>query len=503
MALYGGITLPGRPDLDNVRKVDLINMGQVRRMMRVGVAISIDWFRDLTSRLDGMKSDLQRDILDVIPPEALDQFSRQDSEDSVYDPDQKNARTEGILNGSGFSFNIDSPDQVSELLFGALDLVQPAESEGIRLKKTTTGTRYTTGKKQLEALKHLHPVIPLILKYKEYSKLQNTFTTVIPQTAVWHNKGMCRVCELWHWEDHPRNHSTINTTRTVPGRLSMKKLNLQQIPSRTEMGRETRKGFVAQKGCKIVSRDASQLHLRLIASMAHDPTMLGIFRADGDIHIETARKAFGLVPSDKVDKFDHRLPAKTANFLVAYQGTGQTLYENLVFFFCMSGKKIPDWLTPEWCDQFIQTWFKIYDQVMPYFDFQKYRCREHGLNWDRFGRVRRIMEVCSCHEKVREAGLRQGANHPIIGLEAGMMRIAQAQIEEEFGKLRSQGAMCEAVIPMHDEVVSEVEEEFVEEAERALAYGIETALVDEDTGQYMLECPMKSDGHTAACWEKD
>lgn len=475
MALFGGITLPGHPDPTNIQRLDLLPLPQIRRMERFGVMIDVDWMRRMSAEIAMDLEGLRKDILDVIPPDLL-----------------------GLMSRSSDEINIDSPEQMAELLYEVLEV-----GKGHRLKRTKSGKQLSTGKKQLETLKREHPVIPKILQYKELSKLKGTFCDKLPDMAILHTKGYCTVCESHHWEDHWRIHSTINTTRTIPGRLSMKDPNLQQIPSRTKRGREVRKGFRAAKGKRIVTRDVGQLHLRLIAHLSGDEVMISIFRRGGDIHVETARKAFGLGPTEKPDDHTQRAPSKTTNFLVAYGGTGATLLDTLIVNFALGGMDPPEWLTLDWCNGFIDQWFGIYAKVRGYFDQQYYRIRRYEMVWCPFGRVRLCPEVRSVHERIVAAGMRQGGNHPIIAMEAGMMKIAQARVESTFERVwRAGGVEVNAIIPVHDEIVVEVDEDWAEEVSERMGEDMAQALVDEGSGRMELSVPIITDGKVKERWEK-
>jgi DNA polymerase-1 len=480
MSLYGGIELPDRPDPENVRKLDLLCVPQIRRMRHVGVAIDPDYFHALGAEFESEAQALHKDITSLIPPDKLEQFLS-DSRDID-------------------EININSAEQMADLLFGVLGV-----GRGQRLKTTKSGKRLSTGKKQLEQLKREHAIIPKMLEYKECCKLKSDFCDKLPRLAIVHPAGKnCPVCGLHHYEQHSRIHATVNTTRVVAGRLSMKDPNLQQIPSRTKRGQKVRRGFVASRGRRLVTRDASQLHLRLIASLANETTMISIFNAGGDIHVETARRAFGLGPDETPDKHTQRAPSKATNFLIAYGGNEVTLYDTLVLNFALANMEPPDWLTVDWCRDFQEIWFRLYPKVRPYFAHIHWMAKRYGFVWDQFGRVRWVPEVRSVHDRVVNAGLRQGGNHPIIAMEAGLMKIAQARVEDNVLRpMREAGAYAEAVIPVHDEFVMEIGEDEAELIGELVGEEMGLALTDEQTGERMLAVPLKVDGGVGTVWEKD
>lgn len=479
MSLYGGINLPNRPDPENIRKLDAICVPQIRRMMHVGVAIDPIYLMELGLEFDRECQDLHKDITSLIPPDKLDQFLA-DSNDIT-------------------EINVNSAEQMADLLFGVLGV-----GRGQRLKTTKSGKRLSTGKKQLEQLKREHAIIPKLLEYKECRKLMGDFCYKLPAMAREHRAGQNCWCGLRHYETHWRIHATINTTRVVAGRLSMKDPNLQQIPSRTKRGQRVRKGFVASLGCKLVTRDASQLHLRLIASLADELAMIEIFNSNGDIHVETARRAFGLGPDEVPDKHTQRAPSKATNFLIAYGGNEVTLYDTLVLNFALANIDPPDWLTVDWCRDFQETWFGLYRRVKPYFDQIHWMARRYGFVWDSFGRVRWVPEVKSVHDRVVNAGLRQGGNHPIIAMEAGLMKIAQARVEDlVLRPMRENGVWAEAVIPVHDEFVLEVGEDAAEVVGELVGEEMSQALTDTGTREHRLRVPLKVDGGVSDAWVKD
>jgi DNA polymerase-1 len=284
--LFGGITLPGHPDLENIRRLDLLPIPQLRRMMRNGIAIDVPYLGDLSCTLDGTKKELAGQIASYIPLAKLDEF--------ITD------------SGEAIGINVDSAEQIAKFLFETLHV-----GRGKQLKPTKGGERISTGKKQLEQLKLDHPVIPLILQYREASKLKSTYTDKLPRIARLHRGGrsLCPLCNRKHWEDHFRVHPTLLTTRTDTRRLACKDPNLQNIPARTKLGRMVRSAFLASKGYRLVSSDYAQIELRRLAHSSQDQRMIEIFRAGGDIHLDTAMRVFGL-EKDKVDPLLHRAPCK-------------------------------------------------------------------------------------------------------------------------------------------------------------------------------------------------
>lgn len=479
MSLFGGINIPGHPDPENVRRLDILPISQIRRMMRNGIAIDKDWLCQLSSKLELRKSELKKDITSCIPEEALDAFV---------------STTTDELN-----LNVESAQQIATLLFKVLKV-----GSGRRLKTTKAGDRISTGKKQLETLKRDHPVIPLILEYRECSKLKSTYTDALPKLARLHGSGECSVCGLKHAESHYRIHTQILTTRTDTSRLASRKPNLQNIPARTKLGREVRKSFIGQKGKKLVGYDYAQIELRLLAHSAREANMCRIFKANGDIHLDTAMRAFNISDPKHVDKMLHRAPCKNVNFGVAYGLGPEGLFDLMAVTYAVAGAPLPDWLDTAWCAAFIQKWFDLYPDAKEYFDLQHYRARRYGITWCMFGGVRRIPEVRSVHERVRAAGLRQGGNNPIQRGAAGVFKIGMARSEALLSRLRTDHKIyAEALLPIHDELLCEVDEEWADEVGEMVGWEMSEALRDEDTGEYLCRVPITTDGKSMSRWEKE
>lgn len=504
MSLYGNVNLVGRPDLANIQKLDLLPIPMIRRMERYGIAIDIPYFADLTDRLEREMNVLKADIADCIPPDRLDDFL--DKSDSIED---------------WCPINVESGAQLAELLFDMLEV-----GRGKQLKTTKSGDRLSTGKKQLEILKKDHPVIPLILQYRERSKMRNTYTIKMPKVAKFHPAGTCcPVCELSHKVDTWRVHTTLTTTRTDTGRLASKNPALQNLPARTELGRLVRAGFIASPGYVLVTRDYAQIELRLLAHCANDAIMQEIFRTGGDIHIATACSAFDLdyayymllsgkksagtlTPDEKKLWGDFglqkRAPCKNVNFGIVYGLTETGLYDQMALTYATAGLPLPDYITVEWCKQFIQTWFGIYNDVEPYMSTQSYRARRYKMVWEQLGRIRRVPEVSSVHSWIRSAGLRQAGNMPIQSLAAGVMKIGMARVEDNvLLPWLADGVWCWPLLPVHDELVIEAEEDYAEGLGELIGDELNLSMTDTKTGRNLCSVPIKSDGKVMARWQKD
>jgi DNA polymerase-1 len=482
MSLHGGITLPGQPDLDNIRRLDLMILPALNRYSRVGVSIDIPYLEELSLEFGYEMAELQKEISSYIPPHALDQFS---AAAAAVEEEEGSA-----------TINAASAEQIGVLLF---DLLKIGRDK--KLKSTSTG-KISTGRKNLEFVREQHPVVPLILQYRERQKLKSAFCDSLPGKAVRHPRAaVCTVCELAHGQETWRLHTTFTTTRAITGRLSSKAPNLQQIPIRSEIGSRIRGAFLASPGCRLVSVDFSQMEIRDLAHLASARSMISVYEADGDIHMKTAMQTFGISDPKKVDKYLHRLPSKRVNFGIQNGTTEKGLHAQLVTDYWAAGITPPVWLTPEWCKGFIESWHSAYPEVQPYFEEQYHRARRYGFVWDPWGRTRYIPQVrSSLPWKVHE-GLREAQNFPVTASNAEQTKLAMAECEEEFARIRSCGVYCEGLLSIHDQVIAEVEEEYAEYVGDLMVRVFESVMDDRETGERLWRTPIKSDCEILERWK--
>lgn len=291
----------------------------------------------------------------------------------------------------GHEFNIASPSQLSQVLFDELNL----PTAGI--KKVKMG--YSTGQKELDKLRGLSPIIELIEKSREVSKLKNTYVDVLPNLA----------------DKKDRIHTTFNQDVTATGRLSSTNPNLQNIPVRTVQGRQIRAAFVPAEGNVFVNADYSQFELRLAAILANDTDLINDFNNDVDIHTKTASEVYG-VPLEEVSDAQRR-NAKVINFGVLYgmsphglsAATGMTMAE---------------------AKDFIDQYFKLRQKIRSYIDLTLNKAREEGFVETFYGRKRPTPDLKSSNYMVRSAAERAAANMPIQGTEADLMKRAMLEIEK-------------------------------------------------------------------------
>jgi DNA polymerase-1 len=318
-----------------------------------------------------------------------------------------------IYDNVGHEFNINSPSQLSQVLFQELGLA-PA-------RKTKGG--YSTGAAVLEELLGIHPVVELILDYRQLSKIKSTYIDALPSLI---NQKTGRL------------HTSFNQTRTTTGRLSSSEPNLQNIPVRGELGKEVRKAFIAPEGNRLLSADYSQIDLRALAHLSQDKSLLDAFRHDEDIHSATAAQVFGVEPS-KVTP-DMRRVAKTVNFGVIY---GMSEY----------GLEQATGLSREEAARFINAYFEKYPGVKSYLESTKEQARKMGYVQTILGRRRTIPEINAQNRQVREAAERMAINMPVQGTSADIIKVAMINLEREIEK---RGLKSKMLLQVHDELIFEV-----------------------------------------------
>ena len=498
MALFGGITIPDRPDPENIRRLDVLPLPMISQMQRYGMRIDVDHFAELSHRLGERMGDLRADIVNEIPPDKLDRFVELSSDEE--EEDDGLAEEGAVDKFTEVGFNVESSQDIATLLYSVL---------GIHLDSTvdvkkTRGGKLSTGKKTLEQFKREFPVVRLILEYREAAKLKGTYADSMPRRARRHPRGAdCPLCGRHHYTDELRVHSTITTTRTATGRTASKNPNLANIPARTPLGREIRAGFIPSVGHVFAQRDYAQIELRLLADRSGDPTMIRIYNEDGDIHVATAMAAFGIDDPAAVDKLLHRAPSKNVNFAVCYLITGLGLLDLMAVTYASANKPLPDWMDEAWCDQFIQRWFGIYPFVRRYLASEEELIRRYGIAWTRFGRVRRIPETKSYLGYIQEAGVRQGSNHGIQGLNGDLMKLTMGESSVEFARLAEYGVPTYPSMTIYDELLIETPEDYGYAVEDTLEDVMENVLTDRQTGVRMCKVPIKSDGKVMTRWVKE
>ena len=326
-----------------------------------------------------------------------------------------------IYTSAGTTFNINSPKQVGEVLFDQLQLDTKA-------KKSKTG-QYSTSEEVLLSLKPKHPVVGMILAYRELKKLISTYISALP-TYINPETG--------------KIHTTYNQTVTATGRLSSSNPNLQNLPIRSERGQLIRQAVISDEGCVFLSADYSQIELRLMAHFSQDPHMVEAFRSGQDVHAATAAKIFG-VPIEEVTK-DQRRQAKTANFGIIYGISAFGLAQQLD---CSRAE----------AKALIDGYFAAFPGVIDYIERQKQLAREQGYAVTLFGRKRYLPDILSHNATVRSFAERNAVNSPIQGTAADIIKMAMVTIHR---RLKQEGLRAEMIMQVHDELnfnvpVNEVE----------------------------------------------
>ena len=318
---------------------------------------------------------------------------------------------------AGYEFNASSPAQLSEVLFTKLQL----PTAGI--KKGKTG--YSTGQKELDKLRGQHPIIELIERYRELTKLISTYIEALPKLMA----------------ADGRIHTTFNQDVTSTGRLSSTNPNLQNIPVRTELGRKIRQAFVPGDGKVFVGADYSQFELRLAAVLAGDEKLIEDFNSDVDIHAKTAAETYG-ISIDEVSKSQRRA-AKVINFGVLYGMSPHGLAAATGMSFTEAKK-------------FIDHYFEVRKPIRQYLDKILTQAREQGFVETYFGRRRPTPDVKSSNFMVRSSAERAAMNMPIQGTEADLMKLAMIRLEDKLSGL------ADAILQVHDSILVECKPEDVQ-----------------------------------------
>lgn len=358
-----------------------------------------------------------------IDPDFLDKKSK---EFSLY----LEKLEKDIIQLAGEGFNISSPLQLSKILFEKLAL----PTKGI--KKTKNG--YSTGQKELEKLKDYHPIIAKIEEFREYSKLKNTYIDALPKLADKNN----------------RIHSTFNQDITSTGRLSSTNPNLQNIPIRSELGRQIRQGFISDNNNVIISADYSQFELRLAAALSNDTGLISSFKNNEDIHSKTASEMFN-IPLDEVSK-DQRRAAKVINFGVLYG---------------MSAHRLASELGTNYYEakHFIDNYFNSRKPIADFIQKTLLKAEQEGYVETFYGRQRPTPDIKSSNFIIRETAKRAAANMPIQGTEADLMKRAMIKIHKKITKT----GLGDQILQIHDSILIESPKENAAKIAEILKYEME------------------------------
>ena len=355
---------------------------------------------------------------------------------------------EAIWAHAGERFNINSTKQLGTVLFDKLMLPH--------YRKTKSG--YSTDVSVLEKLINYHPIIELILDYRKDTKLKSTYCDGL----------------LKQISDDGRIHTTFKQTQTLTGRLSSAEPNLQNIPVRSEKGKELRKFFVADEGCLLIDADYSQIELRVLAHVSGDETLINAFKNGEDIHTVTASQVFG-VPTDMVTS-EMRKRAKAVNFGIIYGIGDYSLSQDL---------KIPKKTAAE----YIESYLSKYQGVRDYLESTKALAREQGYVETMFGRRRYIPELAVANKNLQSFGERVAMNTPIQGAAADLIKFAMIRTDR---MLKEAGLKARLILQIHDELIIESPIEEAEQAKEILREAMQ--------GAAELAVPLKVDISIGKSW---
>ncbi|MFQ6069575.1 MAG: DNA polymerase I [Candidatus Aminicenantales bacterium] len=353
-----------------------------------------------------------------------------------------NYLTKKIYETSGEEFNINSPQQLADVLFNKMKL--PAS------KRTKTSKGYSTSVTVLKELARIHPIAEYLLEYRQLSKLKSSYADSLP---------------LLINPETGRIHTSYNQTVTATGRLSSSDPNLQNIPARGELGRRFRQAFIPEKGHLLLSADYSQIELRVLAHFSEDPALLETFKQDHDVHQDTALRVFG--EDSLLFKEEQRRRAKIINFSIIYGASAYSLSREL-------GTSVAE------AQAFIDRYFEKHTKVSDFLEKIVNEAREKGFSQTLFGRKRQVPELKHADKLTQQAGRRIALNTPIQGTAADLMKKAMVDIWRELKKRSLKSKM---ILQVHDELVFEVPDRERDE--------METLVREKMENVFPLKAPLK------------
>lgn len=408
----------------------------------------LDLFKDVEMPLVPILAEMERAGI-LLDSKFLDQLS--DTMETRLDEIQAE-----IFEAVGHEFNVNSTQQLSTVLFDELELTPPD-----RARKTSSG-HYSTAASILEELTPQHEIATLVLEYREISKLKSTYADAFPQQV---NPETGRV------------HTSYNQTGSVTGRLASSDPNLQNIPIRTELGREIRRAFVPKPGNVLLSTDYSQIELRIVAHIAEDEAMIKAFKEDQDIHTTTAAAISGCELEDVTPEM--RRNAKAINFGLIY---GMSPY----------GLTRTTDLTLAEAENFVDAYFERFPGVQKYLNEVRERVTVDGYVSTLLGRRRyfpQLEQGSTVNETARSRALREAINAPIQGTAADIIKLAMLELP---AKLETAGLRAAMLLQVHDELVFECPEEELRETAEMVEKVMQEA--------YKLDVPLKTDTKVGENW---
>lgn len=459
--LYNGVRLLGDgPCLANVAKIDHGARPMINRMMQTGMQVDLSHFA----------------AMETVLIEDMDRI------------------TEEVRELTGVYTNLDSGDQVSQLLFKRMGLKQA------RVKLTKSGDRESVENEVLVAIQHEHPVVGKILEFKELSKLKGTYVSPMPKLAQRTAHGV--------WRMYPK----LGDTRVPSGRLNCKEPNLLAMPNRTERGRQICEGFITDDGWVFVSIDESQIEPRVVAHRSQDRALMDIYFNQEDIYSDFAISAFKLVDEryqdatgwhyPGVDKKLHRFPSKTCILAAIYDVTNIGLLEQMPIVCATCGKesRVHDEKTcakfvSQWnednCQDILNAFYLRYPAILSMRKQDHQRARKYGYLWDEWGRILHITAVRSVLEWVVSAALREAGNFPIQSTAQGTVKLSMAAVHDDW-EAASYQTVVHPLLQIHDELLFEVRVDVADEWAEHVAWRFETCVE--------LDVPIRSSSAQALTW---
>ena len=357
-------------------------------------------------------------------------------------------KEKAIYDMAGEEFNINSPKQLGEILFGKLGLPHG--------KKTKTG--WSTNADVLEKLRYEAPIVGAVLEYRQFAKLKSTYAD-----------GLLKAMDA-----DGRVRTSFQMTVTATGRLSSTEPNLQNIPTRTDLGSEIRKMFIPAEGCVLVDADYSQIELRLLAHISGDEAMRSAFLSGGDFHAETAAKVFHVAPQDVTHEMRRR--AKAVNFGIVYGISAFSLSQDI-------GVTVAE------AKAYMEAYFATFPGVRRYMDEVVEKAKETGYVETIFHRRRDLPELTSSNHNLRSFGERVALNMPIQGTAADIMKLAMIAV---WKRLRAEHPTARLVLQVHDELIVECPEAEAEAVARAVEEEMERVVT--------LSVPLTAEAHWGRNW---
>lgn len=357
-------------------------------------------------------------------------------------------KEQAVYDAVGYTFNINSPKQLGKAFFEDLQLPHG--------KKTKSG--YSTSADVLEKLRPLYPVVDDLLQYRMLAKLKSTYCD-----------GLLKVID-----NTGRIHSSFNQTETRTGRISSTEPNLQNIPVRSELGKELRRFFIAKPGHQLCDADYSQIELRVLAALSEDPTMTKAFQNEDDIHTITASQVFN-IPENEVTPL-MRSRAKAVNFGIVYGIGAHSLSEDIGSTYAEA-------------KQYIDSYLSHYGNVRDYMDSLIQNAKDKGYSETIFGRRRPLPELRASNGMMRAFGERVARNMPIQGTAADIIKIAMIHV---YNRLKEENMQSKLILQVHDELIVEAPDDEAEKAASILKEEMEKAVV--------LSVPFSADVHIGKTW---